>query len=160
MTPLAFVIAATLAAAPAPKEKATANETMKNLVKDAMAPSAAAASADGGVTARPGPPIETMPFTPESIKAVVAYHQPQIQGCYEETLAGKEKAIEGKLITSFTITAEGTVKKPLIVKKGTTLKDARLHDCVVAVISAMNFPVPADKKDHPIEYPFNLKAIE
>ena len=46
-----------------------------------------------------------------------------------------------------------------MVKKGTTLKDPELHDCVVTVLSSMIFPKPPDGKDHPIEYPFNLKAV-
>ena len=158
MTLLAIAVAVTLSAAPPPKAKPAANDTMKNLVKDAVAPVPASTTADGGTVERPGPAIDKMPFTPESIKTVVAYYQPQIQGCYEETLAVKDKDVEGKLITSFVITPDGLVKKPAIVKKGTTLKDARLHDCVIAVISAMAFPKPTDAKDHPIEYPFNLKA--
>ena len=158
MTLLALTVAVTLCAAPPAKTKPAGNDTMKNLVKDAVAPTPATTSADGGTVERPGPPVEKMPFTPDSIKQVVAYYQPQIQACYEETLAVKDKDVEGKLITSFMITPDGLVKKPAIVKKGTTLKDARLHDCVIAVISAMAFPKPPDNKDHPIEYPFNLKA--
>ena len=162
MTLIAITVALSLSAAPAAKHKGPAkpaNDTMKNLVKDAVAPAPApATSADGGIVERPGPQVEKMPFTPESIKTVVAYYQPQIQGCYEETLAVKDKDVEGKLMTSFVITPDGLVKNPAIVKKGTTLKDTRLHDCVIAVLSAMAFPKPTDAKDHPIEYPFNLKA--
>ena len=169
MTLLAITVALTLAGAPppanakaAPKEKAASNETMKGLVKDAVAPaSTPSVSADGGTAAaRPGPDLEKLPFTPLSIQTVVAFYAPQIQGCYEETLAAKDKAVEGKLMTSFIITPEGTVKKPVVVKKGTTVKDPRLHDCVISVLGTMAFPKPPDGKDHPIEYPFNLKAIE
>ena len=77
-----------------------------------------------------------------------------------KTTDSKEKVVEGKLMTSFTINAEGLVKGAKVEKKGTTLKEPRLHDCVVAVLTAMTFPKPADGKDHPIEYPFNLKAIQ
>ena len=48
-----------------------------------------------------------MPFTPDSIKTVVAYHQAEIQDCYEETMAAKDKEVEGKLMTSFVITPTG-----------------------------------------------------
>lgn len=159
MTLLALTVAMTLAAAPPakPKEKAKSNDTMKTLLKDAVAP-APAGLPDGGV--RPGPDLEKLPFTPLSIQTVVTFYGPQIQGCYEETLAIKDKAVEGKLMTSFTITPDGLVKKPVVVKKGTTIKDPKLHECVVAVLGTMAFPKPADGKDHPIEYPFNLKAIE
>jgi hypothetical protein len=104
--------------------------------------------------------VSRLPFTPDSIQQVIAHHKGQIQDCYEDTMAAKSKKVEGKLMTSFTITADGFVKSAKVLKKGTTLKDKGLHDCVVAVLTAMNFPKPPDGKDHPIEYPFNLKAIE
>ncbi|MBX7096581.1 MAG: AgmX/PglI C-terminal domain-containing protein [Myxococcaceae bacterium] len=158
MTSLALTVLLLLTA-----DKGQKNDTMKGLIKDAAAGAAAPApTADGGTEApaRPGPDVTKMPFTPESIKTVVAFYQPQIQGCYEEHLAGKKKAEEGKLMTSFTITGEGTVSKPKVEKKGTTLKDPHLHECVISVLSAMSFPKPADGKGHPIEFPFNLKAVE
>ncbi len=104
------------------------------------------------------PNVAKLPFTQDSIKAVVAYHQPKIQGCYNEMLAARKNVVEGKLMTSWVITGEGLVKKPKVEKKGTTFKDAKLTECVIAVLSAMEFPKPADSRDHPIEYPFNLKA--
>ena len=164
-----IAIAVALALTAAPKEKAPAkgsSKTMKGLVKDAVTTSGPATdSLDGGAPTPPPrpegyPDIDKLPFTPLSIQNVVTFFAPKIQGCYEETLAGKQKAVEGKLLTSFTITPAGLVKKPLVVKKGTTLKDPKLHECVVAVIGTMQFPKPPDGKDHPIEYPFNLKAVE
>jgi len=161
MTPIAIAVGLLLAAPPPAKEKAASNETMKGLVKDAVSPTAPATGADGGAaTPRPGPDLEKLPFTPLSIQNVVSFYMPQILGCYEETLAVKDKDVEGKLMTSWVITPEGLVKKPLVVKKGTTVKDPRLHDCVLAVLGTMAFPKPPDGKDHPIEYPFNLKAIQ
>ncbi|MCP3061679.1 AgmX/PglI C-terminal domain-containing protein [Myxococcus sp. K38C18041901] len=105
------------------------------------------------------PDVERMPFTPDSIRQVVAYNQGRIQECYEDHMAEKDKKVEGKLHTSFTIDANGLVKNAK-VKKGSTLKDPNLHDCVVAVLTSMTFPKPPDGADHPIEYPFNLKAVE
>lgn len=159
MTLSTIAVALMLTAAPPPKGKAGKNDTMKGLVKDAVATTAP----DGGsleAARAGGPDLEKLPFTPLSIQTVVTFYAPQIQSCYEESLAGKEKAVEGKLMTSFTITPEGLVKKPSVLKKGTTVKDPRLHECVAAVIGIMAFPKPADGKDHPIEYPFNLKAVE
>ena len=102
--------------------------------------------------------MEKLPFTPDSIRMVVEFHQPKIQACYEDRLADKEKVFEGRIMTSFTITQEGLVKNPKVLGKGSTIHDPRLNDCVVAVLAAMEFPKP--KKPQPIEYPFNLKAIK
>ena len=67
--------------------------------------------------------------------------------------------LDGKLQTHFVITLEGTVKQPKVVKKGTSLKSDALRRCVETVLSTMVFPRPPDSKDHPVEYPFNLKAV-
>lgn len=152
-----LVIALALCADPKPAGK---NDTMKNLLKDAITqPSAGGADASTAKPADTHPDTTKMPFTPDSIKQVVLSYQPQIQGCYEEHLAVKEKAIEGNLKTAFVITGDGLVKSAKVEKKGSSLKDPKLHECVVAVLSAMTFPKPPDGKDHPIEFPFNLKAI-
>lgn len=124
-------------------------------------PGATDAGVSGAKAPEGKPPLNLalMPFTPDSIKKVVAYHHDEIQACYEETLANKEKPVEGRIKTSFIITAEGLVKQPRVITKGTTLKDPRLHACVVDALSTFTFPKPHDRREHPVEYPFNLKAI-
>jgi hypothetical protein len=143
MTLLSVCLAVALSAGAKKKEETSAAQ--KGLIKDAIADSA---SSDG-----------TMPFTPESVKTVVTYWQPRIQACYEETLASKDKDVQGTLKTKWVVGGSGIVKKAEIVKKGTTLKDPKLHDCVIAVLSSMTFPKTPNGKDQPIEFPFNLKAV-
>ncbi len=141
------------AAKAAPKADPTGN-AMKEALKDTSA-----ATADGGMPAHDGPDVSKMSFSPDNIRKVIAFAQPKVQTCYEETLAGKDKEVEGVLMTRFHITPEGYVKGAEIAKKGTTLKESKLHDCVLTVLSTLVFPVPDDKKDHPIEFPFKLKAV-
>jgi hypothetical protein len=124
----------------------------------------AATATDGRTTGGPAvekPPLELemMPFTTETVKKVVAHNQHKIQTCYEETLAGKDKPVEGRVMTSFVVTPEGLVKKAHVLTKGTTLKDPKLHACVVEALGTFVFPKPSDRRDHPVEYPFNLKAV-
>lgn len=118
------------------------------------------AQADAGTLAveKPGPDVEKLPFSQDTVKQVIDFNLPKIQACYNEMLAGMTKAKEGMLKTSWVITAEGLVSKAKVERKGTTLKDPKLHECVVTVLSSMTFPKPPDGKVHPIEYPFNLKA--
>ena len=111
----------------------------------------------------PAPPkkkvdVSKLHFTPDSIKQVMGSQTDAIQQCYEETMAEKNKAVEGKLVTSFVINKDGLVKRARVARAGTGLRGAGLHDCVVGVLSALTFPKPPDGRDHPIEYPFNLKA--
>ena len=89
------------------------------------------------------------------------YHSRDVQECYEELLATKgNKVEEGRIMTTFTISPDGFVRNAKVAKSGTTLKDPRLHECVVNVLSGINFPQTPDGREYPIEYPFNLKAIK
>ena len=117
------------------------------------------AAAVGPATPARGSNPEKLPFTPDTIKDIVRAKQPEIERCWEQTLAGTDKPVDGKLQTHFVITPVGSVKQAKVVKKGTTLKDPVLHRCVETVLSTMFFPKPPDGKDHPVEYPFNLKAV-
>lgn len=153
-----FLVLALAAGAPA-KKKSSAE---RDAIKGAIAVDSSSTN-DAGVVeeAAPaeGPDTRKMPFTPESVKTVVAYWQPKIQTCYEETLAAKDKDVEGVLKTKWIVGGSGIVKKAEVLKKGTTLKDPKLHDCVVTVLSSMTFPKTPNGKDQPIEFPFNLKAV-
>ncbi|HET9158311.1 MAG TPA: AgmX/PglI C-terminal domain-containing protein [Myxococcaceae bacterium] len=122
-------------------------------------PAAAPAATVGPATPARGSSPEKLPFTPDTIKDTVRAKQPDIERCWEQTLAGTEKPVDGKLQTHCVITPVGSVKQAKVVKKGTTLKDPALHRCVETVLSTMLFPRPPDGKDHPVEYPFNLKAV-
>ncbi|HLL56146.1 MAG TPA: AgmX/PglI C-terminal domain-containing protein [Myxococcaceae bacterium] len=107
------------------------------------------------------PPLDVgrLPFSPESLRQVVAYHQDGIQACYEEWLAGQQQPSKGSLMASFTILPSGAVREARILKQGTTLSDGKLQACVVAVLEAMRFPKPEDGEELLVEFPFNLKPI-
>jgi len=151
---LPLLLALATGADPAKKEPEKSSDTVKGLIKDA-----ASGAATDDKKKPEGPDVSKLPFTPDTIKQIVATFQPQIQSCYEETLAAKDKAVEGKLMTRFVIAPDGSVKSAKIDKTKSTLKDAKLHDCVTAVLSTMLFPKPPSGKDQPIDYPFNLKAV-
>ncbi|RKG91630.1 hypothetical protein D7V97_41755 [Corallococcus sp. CA053C] len=104
--------------------------------------------------------VSKLPFTPDSIRQVMTHNTPRIQECYEDHMVEKDKKVEGKLMTTFTITADGAVRSAKVDRHQSTLKDAGLNDCVVSVLMSMDFPKPPDGREHPIEYPFNLKAVE
>jgi len=159
MTLLCLLLSLSLAAdkrppPPSPKK----GNTLKEVIKDSS--SASTADRDGGTDqVINGIDLSKLPFTTDSIKQVVLSYQPRVQGCHEEAMAGS-KPIGGLVKVAFTITPEGFVKSAKVDKRGSTIKDEHLHDCLVSVVSAMNFPKPPDGKDHPIEFPFNLKPVE
>ena len=126
----------------------------------------AAAGPDGGVAAGVDAGTSAavdgsrLPFSPDSIAQVVRAHQPEIQACYEQMLSERQEKLQGQLMTEFVITPAGSVTGAKVVKRGTTLKDKNLNSCVVGVLTRLSFPKPPDKKSHPVEYPFNLQAVE
>jgi hypothetical protein len=124
----------------------------------AQAPDAGSAPTAGAAEKAPLN-LELMPFSSDTVKRVVAHNREKIQTCYEETLASKDKPVEGRVMTSFVVTPGGLVKDPRVLKKGTTLKDPKLHACLIDALSTFTFPKPSDRREHPIEYPFNLKAV-
>jgi hypothetical protein len=119
----------------------------------------ARATTDPGAPAKPVD-LSQLPFTPDSITQVMRAHQSEIQACYEKTLAARDEKLQGQLMTHFAITAAGSVSKPQVVKKGTTLKDKDLQACVVGVLATLRFPKPPDGKEHPVEYHINLQPVE
>ncbi len=145
-----------LAQTPAGKKGAAAQDTS---IPD-TAPAATPKKAPEAV--RPPPPdVTKLPFTPDSVRMVMNYYSRDIQDCYEEVLANKgSKVEEGRILTTFTISPDGFVRNAKVAKAGTTLKNERLNQCVVNVLTSINFPPPPDKREYPIEYPFNLKAIK
>ncbi len=118
------------------------------------------AQADAGSgAAKEALDVTKLPFNEQAIVLVMKHHKDKIQGCYNDMLLEKgSKKVDGKIFTSFLITPEGFVKDAKVAKKGTTLKDKGLHDCVVAVLSVIEFPKPKENRDYPIEFPFSLKA--
>ena len=120
-----------------------------------------APKADGTAPApakKPGPDVSKMPFTPYSIQEVVKFHLPEIQKCYDDVVLeiGKHPP-EGKVFATFTVMPNGLTSKVKIDRKKTTIKNDRIHDCVTDAIKGWEFPKPSDAREHPIEYPFDLK---
>ena len=160
---VAVVLSAGLALAAGPAAKKGAAPAKKGAaVEDTLPDTAPAAAGKKAAPVRPPPPdVTKLPFTPDSVRQVMNYYSPDIQSCYEEVLATKgSKVEEGRIFTTFVISPEGFVRNAKVAKAGTTLKNDRLNECVVNVLTSINFPVPSDKREHPIEYPFNLKAIK
>lgn len=123
------------------------------------APAAPPAKAPAAAQTKTGPDVTKLPFTADSIRQVMSAHMDQIQQCYEDMLASTGKPLKGSLRTAFKITPLGVVKDARVLRKGTTLRDPQLHQCVVSVLSAIDFPKPPENRDYPVEYPFNLKPV-
>ena len=67
---------------------------------------------------------------------------------------------EGKVMAVFSVAATGLTDKVKIDRKKTTIKNQRIQDCVTDAIRSWEFPKPTDGREHPIEYPFELKVAK
>lgn len=154
------LLSAGVALAQGGKKSKAATADSKDFIPEMSAPAPEKKAAAAPVRP-PAPDVAHMPFNKDSIREVMQYYTRDIQECYEEILATKgSKVEEGSILTSFTITPEGTVRNAKVSRVGTSLKNPRLSECIVNVLSSLTFPQPADKREYPIEYPFNLKALK
>lgn len=121
-----------------------------------------APSTDGGAAEakKPGPDVSKMPFTPYSIQEIVKYHLPDIQKCYEGVVLdiGGKNPPEGRVQVDFTILPNGLTTRTKVDRKKTTIRNDRIQDCVTDSVRTWEFPTPSDNREHPIEYPFDLKV--
>ncbi len=104
--------------------------------------------------------VSKLPFDRMAIQQVVQHHMPAIQSCYEEVLADTGQALNGRVMVGFIVDPEGFVSEARALPKKSTMKDARVIDCVVSNVRRWRFPKPGDNRDHPIEYPFDLKVVK
>jgi hypothetical protein len=117
------------------------------------------AAADAGTLPK-GPDVTHMTFDKDSIRKIVNYHAKEVQDCYERVIADTESKFEGRVLIDMVIDVDGHVKHAEVHKKGTTLKQGRVHDCIVTAIYDWVFPKPGDGRDHPLQYPFDLKYVK
>jgi len=127
------------------------------LVAQAEQAEAPVAAPDAG--GKPGLDVSKMPFTPFSIQEVVKYHLPEVQDCYNGVVREMGKHTpSGKVLASFSILPSGLTSNVKVNRKKSSIKNARVQDCVTEAVRSWLFPKPIDGREHPIEYPFNLSV--
>jgi hypothetical protein len=93
----------------------------------------------------------------ELIRAVIREHAQQIRFCYEEQLAVSPK-LAGKVLIKWTIDADGNASNATVVSDGTSLADAKVHQCMMDRIVSWQFPKPKGGGIAVITYPWILRA--
>ncbi|MFN7131172.1 MAG: AgmX/PglI C-terminal domain-containing protein [Myxococcales bacterium] len=115
---------------------------------------------DAAPQEKQGPDLTGMPFDRLAVQTVVQHHMPEIQECYEGVLADTGQRIEGRVSVGFIVDSEGMVSQARALPKKSTMKDPRVVECVLSSVRRWRFPRPGDNRDHPIEYPFDLKVVK
>ncbi len=106
-----------------------------------------------GATVKPEPMVVTDGLTRAEIQRVLDRVLPQIRSCYENEL-GHAPDLEGKVVTSWTITAAGSVASPGVVQSTFGAAGAPVGACVVHVIGRLKFPSPRGGGQVVVSYPF------
>lgn len=90
-------------------------------------------------------------LTPEQIMKVVRTRARTIQACYSRELQ-RNKGLGGKIQVTWKINSAGQVSRAKVRK--TTLRNAKVEDCVVRQINSMKFPSPKGGGSATVNFPF------
>jgi hypothetical protein len=93
----------------------------------------------------------------ELIRKVIQEHAAQIRFCYEEQLAVNPK-LAGKVAIKWVIDADGNASNASVDAAATTLKDDKVHQCMMARIVSWQFPKPKGGGIAVITYPWILRV--
>lgn len=95
-------------------------------------------------------------LTKDEVGAIIHQHLSEIRYCYESAMI-RAPDIEGKLLMSFVIGGNGSVKTSEV--KSSTLPDPRLDDCVLRRLVTWRFPQPKGGVEVAVTYPFIFKTL-
>lgn len=149
------------ASAPRPPIRATVDPVVD---AEAAAAEAAAADATRAMVAAADAPEDDAeedddtcqappdPRDADPIRVVIRAALPELRACYERALA-RQPHLRGRLVLQFTIEREGEVTRAAI-GKGSTLRDASMRRCVLAIAHAWQFPAPDTGGQVHVTYPF------
>lgn len=88
------------------------------------------------------------------IADVVRRNLGQIRFCYEQGLQ-LNSSLSGRVAVNWVIDANGTVKTARV--KNTSLKNKSVEDCILRRLRTWKFPLPENRQEVPVSYPFLLK---
>lgn len=77
----------------------------------------------------------------DTLRSFLQAHAGEIQMCYEQALA-EDKLLGGKVTLRWTVQPDGSVVDASVDEAGTTLRNRKLHDCMLARVVGWKFPRP------------------
>lgn len=90
---------------------------------------------------------------PDQIRSAIGQNGKEIGGCYQAELA-KNKDLRGRLLLTLLIDPAGKVSA--VKQRSSSLKNAIVEKCVIAIMKKARFPEPSPKGIVIINYPFNF----
>jgi hypothetical protein len=116
------------------------------------------------VVLRTGGPEEAVvlgSIDPDAIRDAILAHKDEFRLCYEREMnapgAVAKQKLSGTVAPTFIIGPSGKITKSAIIAEATTLNDANIQRCVLAVLGRINFPIPrgageVEVKSFPFKY--------
>ena len=98
-------------------------------------------------------------LTKEEVGEVIHRHMDEVRYCHESAMLYIPN-IEGKVIISFTIGANGKIEKASIQSSSLPKEDRLLADCVLKKLTTWQFPHPKGGIRVSVSYPFVFKTLE
>jgi outer membrane biosynthesis protein TonB len=93
----------------------------------------------------------------EMIRLVIRLHLYEVCSCYEQLLRANP-TLQGRIMTQFTIAADGRVAMSLT--QSSTLNAPELDRCINGIVEGWRFPRPAGGGIVIVSYPFVLKLAD
>jgi len=93
----------------------------------------------------------------DAIRSAVRARLIDYRACYDDALK-RDKTAAGKVVVRWTIADGGVVKDAHVQQSASTLKDAKMGDCLVSIINRTLFPEPPKTEVAEVVYPFVFGA--
>ena len=108
----------------------------------------------GGALPMSSPPTSAAHPSKDEIKETVQLARPEVGRCYQRGLE-RDPQMAGRVAVRFVIEADGSAQHVAPDPGKTTLSDAQVVDCVLAVIKKLRFPEPEGGRVF-VTYPFRF----
>jgi hypothetical protein len=118
--------------------------------------SSSSTTIEGKTTSGPKPTGEGEPGRRvDDIKTIVGGRRDEARKCYDDALK-KTSGLEGDLVIKWVIDPKGTVTEIAVDDSKSTIHDAELGKCVIAVIQKIKFAESPKGFESRMNYPFNF----
>ncbi len=82
-------------------------------------------------------------------------HRREARACYENALK-QVAGLKGDVVVHFTLKPSGEVKLVELNRERSTITEPLVVNCVISVISAIEFPKSSKGMETTVNYPFNF----
>ena len=98
------------------------------------------------------------PYHRIEIKNTMTKYVKPVRDCYNDYLESSPEVTDGEIMVDWQIDSDGDVVKAEVVRSGFT--GEKLGNCIVGVISSIEFPPPPSDKNVYADYKFFFKKVE